>query len=294
MVAFLINNLYMKENKIMRILSTVCGNILGNEMTYKLKYFHQRKHFPNLANPKDLSEYLISKMFQKEFLIKAEYADKVLVRDYLKKKGLENLLLPHYGNWNKPEDIEWEKLPEKFILKTNNGCGNHVTCFNKSLINKNQVIDILNSSIQEGLNHIEPHYRAIKPQVFAEYLIEMPNGESPVDYKFTCINGKVCDCFIAVDRKTNVKYITLDENWKPLATTKKEYLPNYIPSRPKHLKEMIKYAEMLSADFDVVRVDFYEYNDNVYFSELTFTPWGALMYSYTDEAILELGKLLRK
>ena len=139
MVAFLINNLYMKENKIMRILSTVCGNILGNEMTYKLKYFHQRKHFPNLANPKDLSEYLISKMFQKEFLIKAEYADKVLVRDYLKKKGLENLLLPHYGNWNKPEDIEWEKLPEKFILKTNNGCGNHVTCINKSLINKNQV-----------------------------------------------------------------------------------------------------------------------------------------------------------
>lgn len=284
----------MKENKSMSTLSFLSRNILGAKLTYRLRYFHQRKHFPNLRHPKDLSEYLISEMFKEEFLYKAKYADKILVRDYLKEKGLEDLLLEHYGAWENPEDIEWDKLPNKFILKANNGCGNHVICTDKAKLNKEEAIATLKKSLKEGLNHIEPHYRAIKPQVFAEYLIETPNGEWPTDYKFTCINGKFCDCFIATDRKTNVKYITLDKDWTPLPTTKKEYLPSYIPERPKHLDEMIKYAEILSEDFDVVRVDFYEFNGKVYFGELTFTPWGSLMYSYTDEALLELGNLITK
>lgn len=284
----------MKENKIMSTLSFLSRSILGAKATYKLRYFHQRRHLPNLKHPKDLSEYLISEMFKKEFLYKADYTDKVLVREYLKRKGLEDLLLEHYGVWENPEDIEWEKLPNKFILKANNGCGNHVICTDKEKLNKEAAIAILKENLKEGLTHIEPHYRAIKPKVFAEYLIETPNGEWPTDYKFTCINGKFCDCFIATDRKTDVKYITLDKNWNPLPTTKKEYLPSYIPERPKHLNEMIRYAEILSEDFDVVRVDFYEFNGKVYFGELTFTPWGSLMYSYTDEALLNFGKLINK
>ena len=277
----------------MLILSSITNRVLGIKNSYRLKYYHQRGHFPNLKHPKDLSEYLISKMFTQEFADqKADCADKIKVREYLEKKGYGHLLLKHYGVWDRPEDINWESLPQKFILKANNGCGDHVICTDKDKLDKEVAIAKLNRSLWKGLHRTESHYRAIKPKVFAEQLIETGNGEWPTDYKFTCIKGRICDCFIAVERKTNTKYITFDTNWNPLNTTKPEYLPKNIPPRPKHLEEMLEIAQTLSKDFDVVRVDLYEWNDHVFFSELTFTPWGGLLYSYTNEAILNMGKLL--
>jgi len=284
----------MKAKKSSLVLSKWTNSILGPKNNYKLRYFHQRGHFPNMKHPKDLSERIISSMFDPSFVKYAPYADKVKVRDYIKSKGLQDILLEHYGVWSKPEEIDLNSLPEKFILKANNGCGNHVICKDKSKLDIQSTINTLNMSLEKGRNNIEPQYRAIEPKVFAEELIDTGTEAFPTDYKFTCIKGEVCDIFVAVEREINAKYITLDKDWNILPYTKKEYLPDSIPEKPKHLDEMIKIAETLSADFDFVRVDLYEYRDKVYFSELTFSPWGGLMYSYTDDSLKLLGKKFDK
>lgn len=263
--------------------------IVGGKITYELRYFRQRKKWPNLKHPKDLSEHLLADMFSDAFLQYSIYADKVKVRDYVSAKGLGNCLLKHYGVWDRPEDIDIDILPEKFILKANNGSGGHVICKDKSSFDREKAVRILNDSIRRGLNNIEPHYRNIEPKVFCEELIDTGTDDWPTDYKFTCIHGEIYDVFVAVDRRVDTKYCTFDTNWNVLPYTKKEYLPKDLPQAPEHLSEMINIAKILSKDFKFVRVDLYEYRNQVYFSELTFSPWGGLMYSYTDEAIKYLG-----
>lgn len=279
----------MESSKSSIFLSKLFFRVLGAKNTYRWRYYHQRGHFPNLKNPKDLSERLIASLFSPESKRLAQYVDKVKVRDYIKSKGLEEILLKHYGVWNKPEDIDFDALPNKFILKANNGCGNHYICKDKSKLNKEEAIKTINYSILAGINSIEPHYRAIEPKVFCEELIDTGTEDWPTDYKFTCINGEICDVFVATDRRISTHYITLDLDWNTLPTTKKEYLPHHKPEKPKHLDKMVEIAKILSKDFKFVRVDLYEHNDHVYFSELTFYPWGALMYSYTDDALKMLG-----
>lgn len=273
-----------------RIASRVAYALGGAKFSYSLRYYHQRGAFPNLKKPHNLSEHILSDMFSPEFVRFAEFADKVLVRDYIFKKGLSNILLTHYGVWDKPEDIDFDFLPEKFILKSNNGTGGHVICKDKALLDKSSAISTLNASIKRGMNNPEPHYRSIVPKVFAEELIDTGSDAFPTDYKFTCINGEICDIFVATERERSSRYITFDLNWNILPYTKPEYLPKILPAKPTHLDEMVRIAKILSADFKFVRVDLYEYRNRVYFSELTFSPWGGLMYSYTDEAINLLGE----
>ena len=280
----------MHTNKFHVALSNLTGAILGGRFNYKLRYYRQRKRWPDLKNPKDISEILISSLFSPEAAGYAEYVDKVRVRDYIRSKGLADTLLKHYGVWENPEEIDFDSLPDKFILKANNGSGGHVICKDKRAFDRRKAIEQLKKNLKEGQEEIEPHYRFIKPLVLCEELIDTGTEDFPTDYKFTCINGEIMDVFVATDRRVCTKYCTLDLNWEPLPYTKPEYLPKEKPARPHKLDEMVEIAKTLSRDFKFVRVDLYEYNDHVFFSELTFYPWGAMMYSYTDEAIKLYGE----
>lgn len=273
----------------------VCGNT-GVRMYHSFAYWHLRRRFANFKNPKDISEHILSSMQKPEFLEYAKYADKVKVRDYIISKGLGDHLLKIYGIWKDANEIDFNKLPEKFALKPNNGSGGHIFCHDKSKIDIPTVREKLNKALilEDIAYKWEPHYSKIEPKIFAEELIETPNGILPIDYKFTCIKGKIADCFICSERDDNTssaKYITLDTDWNILPYTFEKYLPKKVPQKPKHLAMMIDIAKLLSADFECVRVDLYEYKDKVYFGELTFSPWGGIMYSYNDYGISEMGKL---
>ena len=269
----------------------------GTRLWHFIHYWQLRGHAPNFRHPKDLSELILSAMNKKSFSDYSVYADKVNVREYIKSKGLERLLLNVFGVWEDANDIDFDALPDKFALKPNNGSGGHVFCHDKSKLNIPEAIKQLN----QALVHTNPsyafegQYAKIPPRIYCEELMETGNGINPTDYKFTCIKGQIGDIFIAQeDENMKRKYATVDTNWQILPYTKPEFLLNPIPEKPKHLEEMIEIAKMLSADFDIVRVDLYEYKDKVYFSELTFSPWGGYMYSYTDEGLIELGKLYYK
>lgn len=260
-------------------------------------YQKNRGKWPNFRHPTDLSEMILSSMHKKDFLKNAYYADKWLVRQYIDSKGLGDILLDVYGAWDKAEDIDFDILPDKFALKPNNGSGGHFFCKDKRMIDIPSVRKQMNQSIiLDYLGyHFEPHYAKIEPKIYAEELIDTGTEAWPVDYKFTCVNGVIGDIFVCCERETGeTKYITLDTNWNVLPYTKKEYMPNYIPEKPNLLDKMVEIVKILSADFSIVRVDLYEYKNKVYFSELTFSPWGGYMYSYNMEGLKKLGDLYYK
>ena len=280
-----------KFNKVSQIAQGISILLLGDKLTAKLQYFRHRKKWPNFTHPADLSERLLSARFKPDFDKFAPYADKILVRDYVKSKGLGHLLLKHYGFWDKPEDIDFESLPDKFILKANNGCGNHYVCTDKNKLEFKEVIATLNHSLASGLNSKERHYRAIVPKVLCEELLETPDGSAITDYKLLCINGEPSHFLIITERDVHKRCCAVDENWVEIPHyIRPDLRPTKVPAPPHNLQQMVKYARILSADFECVRVDFYEHNNKVYFGELTFSPTGGFMYSYTDEAIKELGK----
>lgn len=269
--------------------------LLGRKFAYSLKYLHSRGRWPNLKNPKDLSEILISRMFNEGFERYAKYVDKVEVREYVKEKGLQDHLLIHYGYWDDASKITLDELPDRFVLKSSNGYGgqNIFVCRNKNTFDLETAKEKLALVMNTKLTY-EKQYNVIKPHVICEELIDTGSEAWPTDYKFTCIHGQPVDIFLCTQREKHVKYCTRNLDWSVLDNTKPEYLPEVDIEKPKHLNEMIEIAKILSADFDFVRVDLYEYKDSVYFGELTFSPWGGIMYSYTDEAIKEYGRLLRE
>ena len=280
--------------KILTDFNELCAVVLlaiNRKLLYKLQYFHQRGRFPNLKNPRDISERILSEMLKPSFVKKyADYADKIKVRQYVKDKGLEGILLKHYGVWDDVNKIDFKKLPDKFVLKTNNGGGGHIFCRDKSTLDIKKSIKQINKTLQLPFSiNSEPHYKAINPLIFCEELIITESYDFPIDYKFTCINGKPIDIFVGTERGKKTKYCTFDMDWILLNYIKKQYLPNTPPEKPKNLKKMIEIAKILSDGFTFVRVDLYDTGNNIWFGELTFTPWGGIMYGYTDEAIKIMG-----
>lgn len=271
-------------------LADLIAKCMGQRANYTIRYFSNRHRWPNFKNPKDLSERILSSMMSAEFLKYADYADKVKVREYVKSKGLGELLLEQYGVWENADQIDFNKLPDRFILKANNGSGGHVICTNKSELDIPLTIKKMNEAMN-GAQHYkitEPHYCAIKPMILAEEL--MGDGiHLPFDYKFNCINGKVSDIIVASEREVDAKFCTFDTSWMQLPYVRKQYLPPQMPERPDHLEKMISIAEELSSDFKFVRVDLYDFQGKVYFGELSFSPWGGMLNIYTTDALDILG-----
>lgn len=277
-------------NKINVCLMDVIVRVFGRKVNYQLRYFHHRHHLPDFKHPQDLSEIVLSSMLDNHFLTYSNYADKIKVRDYVKERGLQEILLKVYAVWDNVEDIDFGALPSRFVIKTNNGCGGHYICNNKKELNEEAVRQLMikNMNVKQ-LARTEPHYACITPKIFAEEL--MGDGVSlPEDYKFYCINGVVDHVMIVCERKDGGrKVITLNKQWEVLNYVKKSIMPDNIPPKPNNFDIMVKYAEKLSSGFPFVRVDLYDVDNHIYFGELTFSPNGGLFYSYTDEALKIIG-----
>ena len=260
---------------------------------YGLRYFKVRKRWPNFNHPTDLSEYLLGEMLKPEFKQFSIYADKVKVREYVDAKGFSELLPKLYGIWKNAEDIDFDNLPQKFALKTNHGCGNHVLCKNKDKLSLETTRRFMNKLIRNPFTIREPHYRYIEPVIYAEELIEYPQGSSLVDYKFMCVKGKVKCILICSERSNDFHDITrvvVNKQWHLLPWISDATPLIKVPNPPVHLDKMIYIAEHLSADFDFVRVDLYDSGNKVYFGELTFTPNSSILTHWTTNALKEIAQ----
>ena len=229
-------------------------------------------------------------------------ADKYEVRQFVERKGYGDILIKNFGVWDKVEDIDYDLLPNKFVIKCTHDTGSTYVV-EKGKTNLTEINEKLKKQIETPFGYIscEPHYLKIKPRIVAEdYLEETTDiSSSLIDYKIWCLNGKAYFGFICYDRhrETNGHIaVTYDvyrlDSWKPWreCLSKKYSCQNFkdIPE-PKNLKKMISIAEDLAIGFPEVRVDFYNIDGSIYFGEMTFTSMCGRNEFYSDETLLKMG-----
>lgn len=251
-------------------------------------------------NPKTLNEKINWMKFNYDTSVWTRLADKYLVREYVKQRVGESILPKIYGVWDDAEKMSFSKLPTKFVIKTNHGCGT-VLPINDS--GKSDIVQIKEQvkkwmSKCFGYDTIEPHYLKIKPLVYAEELLENDSTESSsiIDYKVFCINGEAQCVLVCKDRLIgqHPHLIFYDLDWN----MRNDWLaPQYRRSiegikRPKCLGQLLEYANMLAKGHPQVRVDFYIVKGKIYFGEMTFTSQGGYMDYIADDLLLKMGEMM--
>ena len=263
-----------------------------------------QKQYPiDWDNPQTVDEKIFWLEGMTDTSIWTTCSDKYMVRKYIDNLGLGHLLTELYGVWTDVNDIDFSKLPEKFVLKCNHDCGSTIIINNKSEIDVEEVKSRLSKCLQTryGYKTCEPHYTRINPVIIAEELIEDNHttieSSSLIDYKFFCFGGKPKLCLVCYDRKSGhaIKDLYQIDGWTRYKKTSKEYshqnFKETIPC-PDNLSEMLSFAERISEGFPFLRVDLYNVGGKIYFGEMTFTPRGGFQASLNNEAQYELGKAI--
>lgn len=269
---------------------------LNTIMRYRSKF----KCFPNLNNPESFNEKLLKiklENYNKNPLVN-QCADKYAVRAYVENRGLGKILIPLLGHYLNPYDINWDSLPNRFVIKWNFGCHLNIICKDKQLLDKCEVTKKLEmwKSEKFHLEHSELQYKIPNNRkcIIIEPFLDNGKGECPEDYKLYCYDGKPMYILLCSNRRANGRadyyYFDFDWNFYPFDIENKIPPKNSEMLKPKCLDEMYHYASILSKGFPFVRVDFYEINQTVYFGELTFTPCACMDQAITHEANMILGK----
>ncbi len=255
----------------------------------------------DLDNPQGYNEIINYEKLRTDTSAWVTLADTYAVREFVKSRGLEHILVKLYGVWDRARDVYFEKLPDSFVLKSNNGCATVILVKDKSLLairkTKRRLATWLR--LKFGYRAIEPHYFKIKPRIIAEELLQDENDPaqqiSLIDYKWFCFNGHVSYVETTANRGGGTNKCIYDTNWVSY--------PHYINSsritpievaRPKCLNKMIEACEILSKGFSQVRVDLYEVKGKIYFGEMTFSTAGGYGQRRTQEFDALLGDLYRQ
>ena len=259
---------------------------------------------PDWKNPRDLNEkiqWLICYGDTSKWPI---LADKYRVQEYVRDKGYGDLLPQLYGVWDDAENIDFERLPDRFILKCNHDSGSYKIVNKKEGYDRDEIISFLNAQLKEkfGYRYCEPHYNRIKPVIIAQEFIESTDdsfSSQLVDYRVWCFHGEPYSIWVdyySTDYKTtHKKYICLyDLNWT--SQPQNERFSDYyrdgsgIVPRPACLSEMLDAAKKLSTGLIEARVDFYIANGKLYFGEITLTSNRGRINHFTKEYLVELGR----
>ena len=255
-----------------------------------------QKMFPNenIDNPKTLSEKL-----QWLTYLKAFCADKITVRDYCKEKLGIDLCIPLLKIYNKPEEIEWNILPNQFVIKCNHGSAMNIIVKDKKTVKKDNINKTLNKwlSIKYGDLSYELFYNLIKPKIIIEPYLEDKENGALTDYKFLCFNGEIKYMQVVNDRGTNKLHFNYyTPNFIPMTDVSWNAHPadySKIDKKPINFELMKEYATELCKDFKLVRVDFYEINKKVYLGELTFIPASGRLTYKNPDTNLKFGNMLK-
>ena len=225
--------------------------------------------------------------------------DKYAVKEYVANIIGKEYIIPTLGVWDTPNDIDWDSLPEKFVLKTNHGGGNTgvVICKNKSTFDKQKAVEKLWKSYNGDIYKTSREwvYKNIAKKIIAESYIEDSKTQELRDYKFFCFNGEVKYLFVASERQKKEEpffdFFDQDYNILPI----KQGHPNSVntPEKPICFEEMKIIASKLSQQLPHVRVDLYEVNDKVYFGELTFFHYAGFVPFEPQEWDYKFGEMIK-
>ena len=268
----------------------------------KLLYRFKMGHRLDLKNPQTFTEKL---QWLKLYNRKPEYTkmvDKYAVKEYVANIIGDEYIIPTLGVWDKPEDIDWDSLPNQFVLKTTHGGGGGgvVICKDKTTFDKTTAISKLKESmasdIYSGLR--EWPYKNVPKRIIAEKFMAPEKSPAPKDlpdYKFFCFNGEPKYCQVIRDRHTKetIDFYDMDWNHMPFVGLNPVARNGLTPvARPGNLDEMKEICRKLADSKSFVRVDLYVIDDKSYFGELTLYPASGMGAFTPSEWNGKLGDLL--
>ena len=252
-------------------------------------------HLGRKLDWKNLKRYTEKMQWKKLYFInplEKIASDKYAVRDWITKKVGSEYLIPTLGVWDKFEDIDFDKLPQRFVLKTTHSSANIIIVKDKDKLDKEyaSLMFKLWLSVDYAYASFEMNYKDIPRKIIAEVYMEDSSGELP-DYKFMCFDGKPYCCWIDKGRFTNHTRDIYDMNWDLLPWT--EHFPNSGEStpKPKNYSKMIELATILSQGFSHVRVDLYNIDGKIYFGEMTFCESSGFCAFTPDNYDFILGEM---
>lgn len=251
----------------------------------------------DLKNPKDLNEKLqwlkLNTYYRNNVITTC--VDKSRARIYLEKRGLEDLCPRVYGVYDRAEEIPWDELPDSFVLKCNHGSGMNILCSDKKKLDIKEAEKRLNQWLKCDFwkEYAEVQYRFVPHKIVVEELLD----PRILTYKFYCFNGVPKIVYIQSDGEKGepekyIDYFDISWNWKNITLSGHENAPIH-PAKPVNYEAMIEIAKKLSKEFPFVRVDLYNLDGKIYFSELTFIPTGGLMKIKPEGTINEWGTWLK-
>ena len=257
----------------------------------------------DLKNPKTFNEKLQWLKLYDRKPIYTTMVDKYEAKKYVASIIGEQYIIPTLGVWEGFDDIDFDKLPQQFVLKCTHDSGGVIIVKDKNKLDINAARKKINTSLKRNFYYWgrEWPYKNIKPRIIAEKYIntnEIQDTKVLPDYKFQCFAGKVDNILLCTDRDINghANYYFFDRHWNFLPYSKQVYphsdLNSLAQYKPKNLNKMIIIAEKLSAGIPELRVDLYEIHNQIYFGELTFFTESGFDRDITREADLSEGSKL--
>lgn len=230
----------------------------------------------------------------------SQCADKYAVREYVQKQGCGDILNELYGYWTDPDAIDFDQLPNQFVLKSNYYYHLNLVVTDKSQLDIPATRKLLRRWMRSNghLLHSEMQYAATPKKILAEKFIETEDGLAPADYKIYCCNGEPLYVMVCVGRGMHVKpkfyyFDTKGNLQRELTKDGIEAPKDFTYAIPAGWDKMMDCARKLSAPFPFVRADFYIEQGKVIFGELTFTPGGGLDSDKLYQADLLIGEQIR-
>lgn len=294
------SNPNLKDNKVKRFLGELFRRpikLISPTLYVKLQYRYITHRKLNLKKPEKYTEklqYLRLYVYPNDPLV-IKCASRDGAREYLKECSLENILIPIQGIYQSFDEIDFDKLHLPYVIKCT-----HASSFNAIILKQEDLnIEFLRDKFQKylktdyGKKTVEPHYSKIKPQIIIEnYLGEI--NTLPIEYKIHCFNGVPKSLYVVSNRNIDIRYDNFYIDFKPFNESqfngwKASDTP---PKKPANFDEMVKIAAILAKPFPFVRVDLYNIDGKVYFSELTFTPAKGTLIFDDEKADFIMGEWL--
>lgn len=275
------------------------GKYIQDSLYLQWQYSLQMGKKLDLKNPKTFTEKIQWLKIHNRQSVMTTMVDKYAVKEYVGNRIGFKYIIPTIGVWNSLKEVDWDSLPNQFVLKTTHGGGGTgvVVVKDKSKADKKITLEKLRWSFNsEGYTaNREWPYKNVPKRIIAEELIEIPNKSDLTDYKIFCFNGKPTYIQVIQDRNTCETIDFFDTEWNhqdfvglnPIAQNADTPI-----ARPKDLKEMLWIAEELSKDIPFVRIDLYQTDKGVLFGEITFFPASGIGRFRPAEWDIKLGDML--
>ena len=272
---------------------------LPDKLYIKILFRLRMGYWFDVNNPNTFCEKL---QWLKLYDRRSEYTrmvDKYLVKEYVSNIIGSDYIIPTLGVWETPEDIEWDNLPNQFVLKTTYGGGSSgvIICKDKAKLDRIQAIKRLKQAMKQDIYKTlkEWPYKNVKRRIIAEKLIETGKEDDGLqDYKFFCFNGTPYYCQVISGRgeKMCIDFFDMDWTHQPFHEPQKYPFASQEPKRPINFSQMKRFAATLAEGKQFSRIDFYEAQGQLYFGEITFFPTSGMGGFSPKEFDKKLGEML--